>query len=191
MNGGAWLTIDRRRVDIHYRDLDDVEYWCTEARAGRFNKELLMFYAAGIPTYVVMSELAVNVVLTGELPMPEYPDALATEASRRWGADAIASLRYGESALAQRGDVTVAVANTPRGIIEAAHSRLAAMKVWVLNGKGIVERAGLAEYAETLMRATDTAELTDAIRRTRAQLESSQLAPPDAGASAPASRRVR
>ena len=128
MNGGAWLTIDGRRVDVHYRDLDDVEYWCTEARAGRFNKELLMFYAAGIPTYVVMGELAVNVVLTGELPKPEYPDALATEASRRWRADAVASLGYGESAVAQRGDVTVAVANTARGIIEAAHSRLAAIE---------------------------------------------------------------
>ena len=25
MNGGAWLTIEGRRVDVHYRDLDAVE----------------------------------------------------------------------------------------------------------------------------------------------------------------------
>jgi hypothetical protein len=30
-NGGAWLTIDGRRTDVHYRDLDDVEYHLAEA----------------------------------------------------------------------------------------------------------------------------------------------------------------
>jgi len=61
---------------------------CTEAQAGRFNKEMLLFDAAGIPTYVVMAELATNIVLTGELARPEYPEALAFEAARRWRADA-------------------------------------------------------------------------------------------------------
>src|SRR4051794_6081842 len=27
MNGGAWLTVDGRRADVHYRDLHDVEHW--------------------------------------------------------------------------------------------------------------------------------------------------------------------
>jgi len=65
MSGGAWLTVEGRRVDVHYRDLDEVEHWCAEAAEGRFNKELLLFYAAGIPTYVVMAELAINRVLAG------------------------------------------------------------------------------------------------------------------------------
>src|SRR6266508_888360 len=30
MNGGAWLTIDGRRVDVIYRDLADVEHWCAQ-----------------------------------------------------------------------------------------------------------------------------------------------------------------
>ncbi|MFI7014870.1 nucleotidyltransferase family protein [Streptomyces sp. NPDC050164] len=30
-NGGAWLTIDGRRVDVHYRDLDVVEHEVAEA----------------------------------------------------------------------------------------------------------------------------------------------------------------
>src|SRR3954452_21529740 len=34
-NGGAWLTIDGRRVDIHYRDLDVVEPELAETRHGR------------------------------------------------------------------------------------------------------------------------------------------------------------
>src|SRR3954447_9951443 len=46
MNGGAWLQVDGRRVDLHYRDLDAVEHWWREAEAGRYQKELLLFYAA-------------------------------------------------------------------------------------------------------------------------------------------------
>jgi hypothetical protein len=32
----AWLQVDGRRVDLHYRDLDDVEHWLAEAHVGRF-----------------------------------------------------------------------------------------------------------------------------------------------------------
>ena len=35
-NGGAWLTIDGRRADVHYRDLVSVEHELAEAQAGRF-----------------------------------------------------------------------------------------------------------------------------------------------------------
>src|SRR4051795_8732734 len=38
-NGGAWLTIDGRRVDVHYRDLNVVEHQLNEAEAGRFGVE--------------------------------------------------------------------------------------------------------------------------------------------------------
>src|SRR5262245_13966055 len=59
MNGSAWLTVTGRRVDLHYRDLDDVERHLAEAEQGRFTVERLPFYLAGIPTYVVAGELAV------------------------------------------------------------------------------------------------------------------------------------
>src|SRR5689334_5527503 len=52
-NGGAWLEADDRRVDVHYRDLDDVEHQLAEAREGRFQIERLLFHLAGIPTYIV------------------------------------------------------------------------------------------------------------------------------------------
>jgi predicted nucleotidyltransferase len=163
MNGGAWLSIDGRRVDVHYRDLNEVEHWCAEARKGRFGKELLPFYAAGIPTYVVMGELAMNSVLAGELPTPEYPEALAAAASARWHADSLASLSYGRAALRSWADTTVGLVNAARGLIEAAHGLLAARKTWVLNEKGIVERAGLDSEAGWLVSASDASELDHAI----------------------------
>lgn len=171
MNGGAWLTIEGRRVDIHYRDLNDVEHWCAEANAGRFHKELLLFYVAGIPTYVLMAELALNVTLSGVLPRPAYPDALASEAHRRWATDAVASLRYGEAAVRSRGDVAVGLANGARALIEAAHGRLAARREWVVNEKQIVERAGLKAEAGRLVEATNAVDLESALRSLRQQLE--------------------
>lgn len=38
-NGGAWLTVDGRRVDVHYRDLDVVERELANAEEGRFHVE--------------------------------------------------------------------------------------------------------------------------------------------------------
>jgi hypothetical protein len=67
-NGGAWLRAGSRRVDVHYRDLDDVEHRLAEAQEGRFGIERLLFHLAGIPTYIVAAELALNRVLHGQLP---------------------------------------------------------------------------------------------------------------------------
>jgi predicted nucleotidyltransferase len=165
MNGGAWLTIDDRRVDVHYRDLEEVAFWCEEAEAGRFRKELLLFYVAGIPTYTVMGELALNAVLTGDLSPVEYPDALSESARRRWLDDARASLGYATAALASRGDTCLALANASRAIVEASHARHAARKTWVLNEKGIAAAAGLREAAELLLAASTSEELGVALER--------------------------
>jgi predicted nucleotidyltransferase len=165
MNSGAWLTIDGHRVDVHYRDLEDVEHWTEEAQQGRFRKELLLFYTAGIPTYVVMAELACNRVVHGSLPVPEYPEALAQEAGRRWHDDAMASLGYGATALRHSGDVAVGLANAIRGVLEEAHSRMAAKKQWVLNEKGLVRSAGLLEEAELLLAAATATHLEEAITK--------------------------
>lgn len=46
-NGGAWLRVEDRAVDVHYRDLNDIEHQIAEAAAGRFHIERLMFHRAG------------------------------------------------------------------------------------------------------------------------------------------------
>jgi predicted nucleotidyltransferase len=48
-NGGAWLRADGGPVDVHYRDLDDIEHHLAEAREGRFRVERLLFHLAGVP----------------------------------------------------------------------------------------------------------------------------------------------
>jgi len=146
-NGGAWLDIDGRRVDLIYRDLDDVERRWAEAREGRFSRELLMFYLAGIPTYVVVGELALNRVLAGDLPRPEYPDALAAAAAPWWHENALMTIDVGARPAAARRDRISATGLLAQAVLMEGHSRLAAGKEWVLNEKGLAARAGLARLA--------------------------------------------
>ncbi|MEU5889927.1 nucleotidyltransferase domain-containing protein [Streptomyces sp. NPDC047461] len=143
-NGGAWLTIDGRRVDVHYRDLDVVEHELAEARAGRFRVEPLMFHLAGIPSYLVVAELAVNQVLRGELPKPTaYPEKLRASAPERWHGTARATLAYAKSAHAPSGRVTELAGAIATAATQAAHGVLAGRGEWVTNEKRLLERAGL------------------------------------------------
>ena len=142
-NGGGWLEVDGRRVDVHYRDLDDVEHHLAEAQEGRFHIERLMFHLAGIPSYIVVAELAVNRVLHGTLPQPNYPEALKQAARGRWRSEAELTLGYARTAYAERGLLTETVGAVGTATCMAAHAVLAGRGEWVTNEKRLVDRAGL------------------------------------------------
>jgi hypothetical protein len=146
MNGGAWLTIEGERVDLLYRDLDVVEHWAREAEAGRFRRYHVEGYVAGMPTYALAGELALNRVLSGSLPRPEFTTALRETAVRNWRLSRDFSLMLAETAEA-RGDATYLAGLLARATIAEAHARLAARGEWALNEKGIVARAGLTVSA--------------------------------------------
>ncbi len=143
-NGGAWLTIDGRRVDVHYRDLDVVEHELAEAEQGRFRVEPLLFHLAGIPSYLVVAELAINRVLRGELPRPEgYPEKLRRAASERWYGTAQATLSYAQANHAEAGRRTELAGAIAVAAAQTGHAVLAARGEWVTNEKRLLERAGL------------------------------------------------
>ncbi|GGY02653.1 nucleotidyltransferase domain-containing protein [Streptomyces hiroshimensis] len=142
-NGGAWLTIDGRTVDVHYRDLDVVDHELAEARQGRFHWEPLMFHLAGIPSYLVVAELAVNQVLRGTLPRPEYPQALRETAPRMWRERAALTLRYAKGAYAGRGQATEVAGALATAALQTGHAVLAARGEWVTNEKRLLQQAGL------------------------------------------------
>ncbi|MER6015542.1 nucleotidyltransferase domain-containing protein [Streptomyces bluensis] len=143
-NGGAWLTIDGRRVDVHYRDLDVVEHELAEAEDGRFHVEPLLFHLAGIPSYLLVAELAVNRVLHGELPRPgTYPEKLRVSAAERWYGTARATLGYAKANHAPKGRLTEVAGAIATAATQAGHAFLAARGEWVTNEKRLLERAGL------------------------------------------------
>ncbi|MDT0610773.1 nucleotidyltransferase domain-containing protein [Streptomyces lancefieldiae] len=175
-NGGAWLTIDERRVDVHYRDLDVVEHQVAEAGAGRFGVEPLMFHLAGIPTYLVVAELAINEVLRGELPRPAYPEALRRTAPEHWYGAATATLAYAKAGHAPKGAVTQVAGAIALATTQTAHAVLAARGEWVTNEKGVVQRAGLDGVDGLLAHLTPRPEdlarsVTDAEALLRAAVE--------------------
>jgi predicted nucleotidyltransferase len=144
-NGGAWLRVDGRRVDVHYRDLDDVERRLAEAERGHFAIEPLMFHLAGIPTYLVVAELALGRVLVGDLPRPEYPQALRASAPPVWRGQAAATLSYAEHDHAPHGRVAQCAGLIAQAAAQTAHAVLAERGEWATNDKTLLARAGLEE----------------------------------------------
>ena len=154
-NGGAWLTVDGRRVDVHYRDLDVVEHELAEARAGRFRIEPLLFHLAGIPSYLVVGELAVHRVLRGTLPRPSYPDALRAEAPRVWWRTAELVFGYARTGHAEHGRRAQSTGLLVQAATQAAHAVLAARGEWVTNEKSLLTRAGLADDLDAIVAGPD------------------------------------
>jgi hypothetical protein len=174
-NGGAWLQVDGRKVDVHYRDLDDVQHHLAEARAGRFGIERLMFHLAGVPTYIVLAELAGSRVLAGDLPedlvRPAYPEALRAAAAARWWQDAQATLDYGRGAYAASGKLAETAGTIAVAACQAAHAVLAAAGEWVTNEKRLADRAGLRGVDGILAGLEPgPARLTEAVSRAGALL---------------------
>jgi predicted nucleotidyltransferase len=164
-NGGAWLWIEGRHVDVHFRDLDVVEHELAEARAGRFEWQPLMFHLAGIPSYLVVAELAINQVLHGELPRPDYPDALREAAPPVWWRQASMGLAYARATHAPHGHLAETAGMIAQAGCQAAHAVLAARGEWVTNEKRLLTRAGLRDIdrivaelsAGSLVKAVDEA----------------------------------
>lgn len=172
-NGGAWLEVDSRHIDVHYRDLDDVEYRLAEARAGRFDGQQLIFHLAGIPTYLVVAELAINRTLRGELPKPEFPAALSESAPQRWWGLAQLTLGYARAAHAERGHLAETVGAIGQATCQAAHAVLAGRGEWITNEKRLIERAGLRDVDRMLSGLTPDPEcLTKAVDGTLELLDS-------------------
>lgn len=164
-NGGAWLQVDGRAVDVHYRDLDSVHHELAEAQAGRFGIEPLLFHLAGIPTYLVVAELALNQVLRGRLPVPEYPAALRRTAPDVWWSRAEMIFGYAGRNHASQGRLAACAGLTVQAAFSAAHAIAAAGGIWVTNEKRLAQAAGLdgldALVAELVARP---AELVDAVQ---------------------------
>jgi predicted nucleotidyltransferase len=163
-NGGAWLEVDQRRTDVHYRDLDVIDREIAASREGRFRVEPLMFHLAGIPSYLVLAELAVKRVLHGELPTPEYPAALREHAARVWWGMAERTLGYARANYAPSGRLAQCAGLTVQASCFAAHAVLAARGEWVTNEKTLLTRAGLRRVDELIAAAhPDPASLRDLV----------------------------
>lgn len=175
-NGGAWLTIEDRKVDVLYRDLGDIDHELAEAEAGRFHWEPLMFNLAGIPSYLLLAELASTVNLRGEpLPVPTYPAALREHASQVWRSNADLTLGYAEKGFAERGQLAEVAATLTTAAMQTGQAVLAERGAWVTNEKRLIDRAGLRGIDAIIENlAPEPAQLIAAVRTARELLTSTR-----------------
>lgn len=150
MNGGAWLTVEGRSVDLHYRDLDAIDRLLDETAAGSFEVHRIPFFVAGIPSYVPLAELALGKTLHGELPVPAFPEALSRTAAAWWRRQAELDFGYAR-AVALRGGAAINIGLLARVIIEEGHHRLCADSRWISNEKRLIMEAGLNDAASALV----------------------------------------
>ncbi|WP_372492089.1 nucleotidyltransferase domain-containing protein [Kineosporia corallincola] len=161
-DSGAWLRVDGRSVDVHYRNLGAVTNEVARAERGEFDIEPLMFHLAGIPTYLVVAELAVNRLLRGTAPVVgAYPRQLRRKAARVWADRAAMHLAYAENnqqrTMQCLGLIAVAVA-------EYAHAVVASEGIWVTNEKRLTKQAKMVDVDELVRTSTSTGQLIRAVR---------------------------
>lgn len=167
-NGGAWLEIDGRKSDVHYRDLDAVDREIAASREGRFDIEPLQFHLAGVPSYLVLAELAVKRVLHGRLPTPAYPRALRERARRVWWGRAERTFGYARENHGRHGRVTQCAGLIAQATSQAAHAVLADRGEWITNEKTLLTRAGLRQVDDLIAAiGPQPAVLTDVVDRAR------------------------
>jgi hypothetical protein len=143
MNGGAFLSVDGAKVDVMYRDLDEVDHWAAEAGAGRWELRRCPGYLAGMASYVLLGEAELGRVLDGELRRPgPFPEALREAAPPRWRWERDFALMYASMHRGRADDVAASGAVAVAAVAEA-YARLAERGEWALNDKGLLARAGV------------------------------------------------
>lgn len=143
MNGGAWLELGGMKVDVILRDLDVVEYWTRRAQEGEFERDALLGYLAGIPTYTLSAELASCLPLRGNIEAVPFPPKLAAAAPPVWRFCSSFSLEYARMH-ARRGNVAGVAGQMASAVMEEAHAILCERRQWVCNEKRLIETAGLS-----------------------------------------------
>lgn len=176
MHGGAWLTVEDTPVDVLFRDLDTVDPWLADAEQGRFDVLRQNGYLAGAPTYQLVGELAICRPISGELPRPAFPTALAASAPTWWNGRAGVSLLFATTH-ARAADTTCCTGMLVDAALCAAHARLAQRGEWVLNEKRLLQRAGLEEiHALVAHPGTTAPELSATVTAVAELLEIQPLA---------------
>lgn len=146
MNGGAWLKVEGRAVDVLLRDVDFVGGIIDQARQGRFSQSYQIGHPHGWHSYMVLGEVHHNVPIVGDLERLRslqqktvpYPDALRRSAADRFLFEARFSailLRKLES----REEPTQAAGLAYRAVMCLVQVLFAANETYPVNEKGAVD----------------------------------------------------
>lgn len=150
--GGAWLTVDGKRVDLLYRDMEAVDKVIQDCSSGRLEVD----YQPGHPHCFVSSIWMAEVAYCQVLHDPDaavrrlksavdrYPDALREATLSRFGWESAFALENAKKALS-RGDAGYVNGCIFRSFACMAHALHALNGEYLMNEKGALKSAaGLA-----------------------------------------------
>ena len=146
INGGAWLTVDGRRVDLLYREMGKVRAVIDACRAGRIERVYQPGHPHAFVSPIYMGEVALAQVLwdPDQVLMPlkrqcePYPPALGEALIRSflWEAKfALENAAHGRG----RDDPAYVAGCTFRSVACLCQSLFALNRVWLLNEKGATQ----------------------------------------------------
>lgn len=149
VDGGAWLTVEGRRVDFIYRELGRVEQSVENALGGRVILHAQPGHPHGIHGHHYAAELACAVLLNDpmdrlerlRLRLGNYPTPLAEALERQYGWQPNFWLDAADKGLG-RGDVHYAQGCLYQAVMAMVQTLCARSRAWILNEKGAVTLAG-------------------------------------------------
>jgi hypothetical protein len=148
INGGAWLSIDRHKVDLLYRDLDQVGAAIAQCRAGQIG----MHYQPGHPHGFCSAHLMGEVALCKPLLDPggaiaalkaltdPYPRELAAALTERFLGEALFSIQVAAIAV-PRGEQTFVAGCAYRTLSCVAQVLFAANARYLIHEKGALAQS--------------------------------------------------
>jgi hypothetical protein len=152
VNGGAWLTVEGKRVDLLYRELGKVRAVIDDCRAGRVERVYQPGHPHAFVSSIYMGEVALcrvlwdpdQVIAPLKRQCDPYPDSLAEALIRTFFWEACFALENAAHGRAKDDPVYVAGC-TFRAAACLAQTLFALNRVWLLNEKGAV--AGVERLA--------------------------------------------
>lgn len=148
MNGGAWLRVGGRAVDVLLRDVGFVEAIARDAHDGQFSSNYLPGFPHGWHSFMLLSEVFYNRPLTGDRARLEalrasidpYPEALRTAVADRFLFEARFSALLLRK-LAGRDEVAQSAGLAYRCAMCMVHALFALNRRYLVNEKGAVSVA--------------------------------------------------
>jgi hypothetical protein len=145
INGGAWLTVDGRRVDLLYRDLGKVRLVIEACRAGKVERVYQPGHPHAFISSIYMGEVALarvlwdpdNVLAALKRQCAPYPPALAEALIRSFFWEARFALENADHGRGRQDPAYVAGCAF-RSVACLCQSLFAHNRTWLLNEKGAV-----------------------------------------------------
>jgi len=147
VNGGAWLSVRGRRVDLLYRSLDRVEREIAEARAGRHEIHFAQQPPFGFWSGTLLGETACALPLHDAAGHAErlrrlvaaYPDALRRAVLRDMHQGASFNLAAFAPKFAARGDAWGTAACLARAVWQLGLALFSRNRVYLVNDKTLLD----------------------------------------------------